>query len=321
MNVSVIKRKVISFTRDYTAAIAVLILCLLFAVLKPEFVRPTNLMNILLQASTIAIVAIGQAIMLINGQLDLSLGQNVCLSCFVSAYLMKYVEINPILSLGVGLLCATTVGFMNGLIFTKLHIPAFIATLAMQNICKGCAKLITQTKTIGSLPDDIDFLGRGYIAEKFPVSVVVMLILIIIMAIVLGRTKLGRNFYAIGGNEEAAFFSGINTTRHYLYAFILSGFFAGVSACVLLSRLDSAGVGNGNGYEFEAMIGCVIGGVSMNGGKGKLVGMLFGVLFSVILFNGMTLLNVHSFIQDVFKGIVLVLAMALDVLRNRRKTR
>ncbi len=192
-------------------------------------------------------------------------------------------------------------------------------TLAMQNICMGCAKLITGTRTIAPLPDEIGILGRGYLFDVIPVSVIIMIGLYILMTLFFSKTRAGRNLYAIGGGEEAAYFSGINTKKSYIMAFTLAGLFAGISACILISRLNSAGIGNGSGYEFEAMIGCVIGGVAFSGGKGKLMGVLLGVMFSVILFNGMTLLNVHSFVQDVFKGIVLIMAMGLDVLRNRKK--
>jgi ribose transport system permease protein len=276
-------------------------------------------MNILVQATTIGIVAIGQATLMISGQLDLSMGQNVCLSGYISCYLMVMQQWNPVPALFVGICAATFVGFLNGIFFTKIGVPAFIATLAMQYVCMGAAELINGTRTIAPLPASIAFLGRGYIFKIIPVSVLIMLFLYGTMTFIYTKTKLGRNIYAIGGNREAAFFAGINTTKYYLIAFSLAGFFAGISATLLISRLNSVGVGSGKNYEFEAMIGSVIGGVAMSGGKGKLIGVLFGVMFSIILFNGMTLLGVHPFVQDIFKGTLLLLAMTLDVLRNKKR--
>ena len=306
-------------SKDYTVVIAIILLTLVFAIVAPVFLRVTNIMNILLQATTISIVAIGQATLLICGQLDLSLGQNVCLCGMVSAYLIYFLNVNPILALIIGVLLGALVGLCNGLLFAKVGIPAFISTLGMQNICKGCAKLINNTKTIAPMPNSIAFLGRGYIADLIPSSVIIMLVLYVIMSIVYSRTVFGRSLYAIGGNSESAFFAGINVKKHYIIAFTLAGTFAGLSSAILLSRLNSANIANGTGFEFEAMIGCVIGGISQKGGKGKLIGAMLGVLFSVALFNGMTILNVNSFLQDVFKGVVLLLAMAVDVFRNRRK--
>lgn len=315
-----ISRKLQRLSRDYSVIFALILLAVVFSIVAPVFLRFNNLMNILLQTTTISLVAIGQGALLITGQLDLSLGQNVCLCGMVSAYLMEYAGFNPWGALLVGVITGTAVGLSNGLIFTKIGIPAFITTLGMMNICKGCAKLITSTKTIAPLDDSIAVLGRGYLFDIIPVSVVIMIVLFIFMAFIFSRTTLGRSFYAVGGNVEAAFFAGINTDRIYILAFTLAGMFAGLSSCILLSRLNSANVGNGNAYEFEAMIGCVIGGISQKGGKGKILGAMFGVMFSVALFNGMTILNINSFLQDVFKGVVLLAAMTTDVLRNRKRT-
>ena len=312
-------RKLQRLSRDYSVIFALLLLFTIFSIVAPVFLRFNNLMNILLQTTTISLVAIGQGTLLITGQLDLSLGQNVCLCGMVSAYLMEFMNFNPLIALLAGVLLGSVVGLCNGLIFTKIGIPAFITTLGMMNVLRGCAKLITSTKTIAPLDSSIAFLGRGYIADVVPVSVVIMIACFAMMAFLYSRTTLGRSFYSIGGNVEAAFFAGVNTTQKYILAFTLAGMFAGASSGILLSRLNSANMGNGNGYEFEAMIGCVIGGISQKGGKGKIIGAMFGVMFSVALFNGMTILIINSFLQDVFKGLVLLIAMGVDVMRNRKR--
>jgi ribose transport system permease protein len=233
--------------------------------------------------------------------------------------MMVYMKLDPWLAILIGILAAVGIGASNGLIVTRIGIPAFITTLATMNICTGLADLVTFTKTIAQLPDAVGVLGRGYVFDFIPVSVLIMFGLYILMAFVFSKTRLGRNMYAIGGNPEAAFFAGINTKKYYMIAFMMSGLFAGISASILLSRLNSAGVGSGYLYEFEALIGCVLGGVAFSGGKGKIIGVLLGVMFSVILFNGMTILNIHSFVQFIFKGVVLVAAMSFDVIRNRKR--
>lgn len=304
--------------RDYSVVLALIVLMLIFSFIAPYFLRFNNIMNILLQTSTIAIVAIGQGTLLLTGQLDLSIGANVTLCGMLSAYLMEYGGLNPWIALSIGVLTGLIVGLCNGLIFTRIGIPAFITTLAMQYVCKGIAKLITSTKTVAPLDTSIALLGRGYLFNVIPVSVAIMIAFYMLVAFVLSKTSSGRSVYAVGGNPEAAFFSGINTKKTYLLAFAFSGMCAGISAGILISRLNSANIGNGTGYEFEAMIGCVIGGISQQGGKGKIIGAMFGVMFSVALFNGMTLLNVNSFVQDLFKGLVLLIAMTYDVMKNKK---
>ena len=314
-----LKSRIKGFTQDYSIVLALIVLMAAIAIADSRFMKLSNLMNIFLQTSTVAIVALGQALLLITGQLDLSLGQNVCLSGFVSAYCMEIVGVNPWLALAIGILTAMTVGLINGVLTTIINIPPFITTLGMQLVCQGCAKLITSTKTVAPLDSAIKVLGRGFIFDVVPVCVVVMIVLYIIVAFLLKYTRMGRYFYEIGGNSEAAFFAGINVKFYRILAFVLAGFFAGLSSSVLISRLNSANIGNGVGYEFEAMIGAVLGGVSQSGGKGKMMAVMFGVMFSVALFNGMTLLNVNPFVQDVFKGGILLFAMGVDAFRNKQK--
>ena len=152
-----------------------------------------------------------------------------------------------------------------------------------------------------------------------PTSVVIMLLLYIIASFVAKKTKLGRYIYSIGGNKEAAFFSGIKVKKYTLMSFLIAGVCAGLGSIVLLSRLDAATISNGKSYEFDAVIGCVLGGISLSGGKGKVIQAFFGVLFLAVFFNGMTQLNVNPFVQDVIKGVVLITAIAVDGIRNRVK--
>lgn len=308
-----------SFSKDYVIVIALLIAILIFSLASPYFFTAKNLLTILLQSTTVAIVAIGQAYVMIGGHLDLSLGQNVCLTCYVSAILMKTFQFNPWVALLVGLCVAVIIGVINGAVVAYVGIPAFIATLGMMYVCTGTAKIISRAATMSNLPEQISFIGRGYIADVVPICVVIMLVLFVIMGWISSNTVLGRYIYAIGSNNEASFYSGIKTKKYIMVTYIIAGLMAGLSSIVLLSRLNAAAVSNGDSYEFDAVIGCVLGGVSLSGGKGKMSQALLGVIFLMVFFNGMTQLNVNAFYQEVIKGVVLILAITIDVVRNKKK--
>jgi ribose/xylose/arabinose/galactoside ABC-type transport system permease subunit len=305
------------FTKENMILIALFALTVIFSFTSKYFLTPNNLMTILIQSSTIAIVSIGQAFVVIGGNLDLSLGQSVCLTSYIAAILMTRMQVPPVIALLVCVIISCTIGAINGFLVAYLRVSSFIATLGMMNVCTGIAKILTGSATIANLPKSISFIGRGILPLGIPVSVVIMLVLFVIASFVARRTVLGRSIYANGGNREAAYFSGINVRMYTLISFIIAGLLVGIGSIVLLSRLDAATISSGKAYEFDAVIGCVLGGISMAGGKGRIFQALFGVLFLTVFFNGMTQLNVNPFFQDVIKGIVLVFAIAIDSLRNR----
>jgi len=305
-----------NFTKDYAAIVAILAMGLVFSIASPYFLTAENIKNILLQSSALAIVAMGQAIIMLGGQFDLSLGQCVLLTSSVAAYLMKFAGVHPAVAILAAMLLGIVVGLTNGILFAHFRLPAFIATLGLQMICRSLSKIITNATPIATLPKNIAFIGRGYISA-IPICVLIMVLLYGVAQFVSRRTRLGRNIYAIGGGSEAAFFAGINIKKYYLIIFALGGLMAAIGGIVLMSRLDSVSLTNGNLYEFDAIIACVIGGISLTGGRGKIVGALFGTVFLVLFFNGMTMLNVEPFYQDAIKGFVLILAITADALRNR----
>jgi ribose/xylose/arabinose/galactoside ABC-type transport system permease subunit len=191
----------------------------------------------------------------------------------------------------------------------------------MQMICTGLGKIITNDSPITGMPPQMEILGTTFIGGSkygIPSSILIMILMYIIFSFIAQRTKLGRNFYAMGGGEEAAYFAGIDIKKNRFYVYTIAGGLAALSSLTLLVRLDSAAITNGSGYEFDAMIGCVIAGISLAGGKGKIVQALLGTIFLTLFFNGMTMLNVHPFIQNVLKGMVLIAAVALDVVRNKQ---
>lgn len=313
---------IIRFTKNYVIVIATIIMAIVFSFASDYFLNYDNIRNILLQSSTIAVVSIGQAFILFTGEFDLSLGQNLAVSSCLAAYLMKFQGWNPWLSVLVGIGIGSLIGFTNGILIAYAKIPCFIATLAMQNVCRGFAKIITNATPIPTLPKELDFIGRGFIGGKqygIPVSIVIMVVFYMVFTFISRRTKLGRNIYAIGGGAEAAFFAGINVKKYRLITYTLAGALAGIGGIMLISRLNSASVTNGSLYEFDAIIACIMGGISLAGGKGRLMQAMYGAIFLVLFFNGMTMLNVHPFLQDVIKGVVLVSAIGIDLLRNKRK--
>ena len=306
-------------SKAYMILIALLIIVLVFSFSSKYFFTANNFMTILLQSATVAIVAIGQAFIMLGGNLDLSLGQNVCLSSYVAAILIKDFGINPWLGLLLCIATAMFIGLINGILVAIVRIPTFIATLGVMNICTGMAKILSKSATISNVSSEISFLGRGYLFGIVPVSAVIMILMFVLASFVAKKTVLGRYIYSIGGNEEAAYFSGISVKKYTLISYVMAGACVGVGAVVLLSRLNAVTISSGNAYEFDAVIGCVLGGISLSGGNGKVVQALFGVIFLMVLFNGMTQLNVNPFVQDVVKGAVLIIAIAIDVLRNRVK--
>lgn len=322
LNTKVGKIKVLKFvskfSKDYMSLVAILLIGIVFSFSSPYFFNTGNFSNILLQSATVGIVAIGQGLLIVTGQVDLSLGYNVCITGAIFAYTMKFMDVNPYVAIIIAIVLGFVIGSMNGFLVAYCGLPAFIATLGLQNIAKGLAKIITKATPISSLPEEIAFMGRGYVGS-IPISVIIMVVLYIIFAFIMKKTKFGRNVYAVGGGKEAAFFSGIDTKKITFLSFGIAGLLAGVAGVVLTSRLNSASITNGNLYEFDAYIGAAIGGISLSGGKGKIVGAMFGTIFLITFFNGMTMLNVDPFWQDVLKGVVLVAAIGLDVFRNRKK--
>jgi ribose transport system permease protein len=310
--------------KEYMVVTGILLMSVIFTLSSPYFFTWDNWKNILLQSSTVAIVALGQAIILLTGNFDLSLGRNLCLASCVGALLMKGQGIttivwNPWLAALVMISLAAFVGLCNGLLTAYVGLPAFIATLGTQYICYGIAKLITSATPIPQLPDAIGFLGRGYIAA-IPICVIIMICLYALAQFLSIKTRVGRNLYAVGGSREAAFFTGIKVKKYYLFTFVIAGALAGIGGLVLMSRLNSVSLSNGQNYEFDAVIGSIIGGISLAGGKGKLIGTMLGVIFLVTLFNGMSQIGIDPFVQDVLKGFVLVIAITIDVLTNKKRT-
>ncbi|MGP3919572.1 ABC transporter permease [Nonomuraea sp. 10N515B] len=295
------------------AALVVLIVAL--SLLSGDFLTVTNLLNVGVQAAVTAILAFGSTFVIITGGIDLSVGAVAALSAIVLAWTAADTGLPWPLATLVALAVGVGCGLVNAALIAYGKLPPFIATLAMLGVARGLALVVSQGSPI-EMPEAVSHLGDT-VGGYLPVPVLVMTLMGVIAAVVLNRTYAGRAMYAIGGNEEAARLSGIAVSRQKLVTYALSGAFAAVAGIVLASRLASAQPQAASGYELDAIAAVVIGGASLSGGKGRALGTLVGALILAVLRNGLNLLSVSAFWQQVVIGVVIALAVLLDTLRRR----
>lgn len=274
--------------------------------------EPNNILNLLRQTSINALIAFGMTFIILTGGIDLSVGSILALSSALMAGMMVS-GLDPILAILVGILLGAIMGVINGILVSKGKMAPFIVTLATMTIFRGLTLVYTDGKPITGIGDSVMFqmLGRGYFLGV-PVPAVVMIIAFMILWFLLHKTSFGRKTYAIGGNERASRISGIKVDRVKVAIYGLAGTMAAIAGAILTSRLNSAQPTAGQSYEMDAIAAVVLGGTSLSGGKGRLFGTLVGVLIIGTLNNGMNLLGVSSFYQQVVKGAVILIAVLLD---------
>jgi len=304
-------------SQDYAIIYILLGLTTLLSFTANNFFTLNNMVNVFRQSAIFGILAAGEFFVIISGMIDLSISSTAALSGILFAMIIKAGGIQMLpLAILAGLVSGIIVGWINGFLVSKLKIPAFIATLGSYLYVRGIVYMSTNAYPIVSLDEGYNFIGRGFILGV-PFPVIIMALVYIISIVISEKKKLGRFFYAIGGNEEAAYLSGINSDRIKTLAYIVCGFMASIAGIILMSRLGSGQPNAAIGYEFEAIIAVVLGGVSFSGGKGKALNVLFGTLFIAMLVNGMTIMNINPFAQQIIKGVVFILAIWNDVLRNK----
>lgn len=297
--------------------IALVVLCVALSFASDSFLTASNLLNVSQQISTNFLIAIGMTFIILLGGIDLSVGSIIAVTGLMMGLMMKEWNIPVIISLLLSLLFASAIGLVTGLLITGFDLPPFIATLGMMSIARGAAYTITGGQPIYTFPEEFVAITGRY--GGIPVfTILIMVVMFVVAAYVLKYTKYGRYIYAIGGNENCAKLSGINVKKVKCIAYMISGFCCGVAAIVLTSRLDSAVPTNADGAELDAIAAVVIGGTSMNGGEGTLVGTLIGTLIIGIVANGLNLLNVPQGAQRMVKGGIIVLAVIVDVIRRKR---
>ena len=299
----------IYFKENLGIIVAFLVLCVFLSVFPKtsgSFFTRQNIFNVLRQISTNLFLACGMTMVIILGGIDLSVGSIIALSGCISAGCVARYNLPLPIALLMGLLVGLLVGMFNGAVISKTTIPAFIVTLATMNIAKGLAYVYTGGSPVRVVTKEWQFLGAGYVGI-FPTPVVILVIVLIITAIIMNKTKMGRHMYAVGGNQQAAEFSGIKVEKVKFFVHAFSGLMAGLAGIVLASRMYSGQPTAGDGAEMDAIAAVVVGGTIIGG-------LIIGVLN-----NGLNLLNVNSFWQYVVKGVVILLAVFLDYFRNKGK--
>lgn len=296
--------------------IGLAVMFIVLSFLSPHFLTTDNLMNVTRQVAVNAILATGMTFVIISAGIDLSVGSILALSgCVMALALKSGVGIVPgiLIGMGVGSLC----GLVNGFLIGFMRLPPFIATLGMMSVARGLALVVTKGYPVFGFPAGFDYLGTGYLWDVIPVSLILTILVIVAAYFVLKHMKIGRYVYVIGGNEEAAALSGINVKLHKMIIYTICGFLAGLASVMFVSRLNSAQPTAGIAYELDAIAATVIGGTSLFGGVGTIWGTVIGVLIMGFLRNGLNLLNVSSFWQQVAIGIVIIIAVYVDQLRHR----
>ncbi len=297
--------------------IGLLVLMMFFWILSPHFLTVPNLLNVAQQTSINAIIAVGLTFVIITAGIDLSVGSIMAFSGVVLASVLGTGLPIP-LAISAGLLIGLACGSINGILIAYGKLPPFIATLGMMSVARGAALMYTNGRPISGFSNDFRFLANG---EMFsiPLSVIIMVLVYLIAHFILTKTKLGRYIYAIGGNEEAAWLSGINVKFYKIIVYGICGMLSGLAAVILTARLNSAQPIAGIMYELDAIAATVIGGTSLVGGEGRVFGTLIGALIMGVLRNGLNLLGVSSFLQQTIIGSVIIIAVLVDMTLKRRK--
>ncbi len=293
----------------------ILVLGAVLAIVSPYFLTSTNISAIFVQMSVIAIITVGETMVIITAGIDLSVSTVVALSGVISSMLVVHDGMGVALGMIVGVLVGGGVGLINGLLITAVRLPPFIATLGTLSAVGGVALLVTNGQPIAA-PTSFDVLGTGHIGP-IPVPIVVMVIVAGAGWFVLARTTLGRSAYAIGSNFETARLSGIRVNRVLTSVYVIQGLLAGLGGVIVASRVVTGDPSAGTNYNLDAIAAAVIGGASLFGGEGTVVGGLIGALLLELIANGGDLLNISNFWQDVILGVVIIAAVAYDQGRRR----
>lgn len=319
-------KKLNAIVGEYGAFIALAALVIILSLISAEFRQPSNLLNLLRQASFNGLIAVGMTCVILSDGIDLSVGSTFALSAVVCAELLM-AGFPAFAAIIIVLIVGTLLGAISGLLVTKGRLQPFIATLITMTAYRGLAMIITDGKPISRLAANISsesgaflfkLIGKGNIASSFnpdlkiPIPAIILVLVFAIFYFILNRTCFGRRIYATGSNEKCATLVGVNTTRVRIMVYSISGFLAALAGLIMISRVDSAQPTLGDGYELDAIAAVALGGTSMSGGRGKIIGTVAGVLIIAVLNNGLNILEVTSYYQDVIKAIVILVAVLSD---------
>ncbi|EUJ42800.1 ABC transporter permease subunit [Paenilisteria rocourtiae] len=297
--------------------LALIVLIVVVTALNPSFMTTDNLLNLLRQVSINALIAFGMSFVILTGGIDLSVGSTLALSGALTAGIIAS-GISPLIAMCLGMLLGAFLGMINGILVAKGNLAPFIATLATMTIYRGATLVFTDGNPITGIGDSFifQFVGKGYLFGV-PVPIIIMVICFLLLYILLHKTAFGKKTYAVGGNIHAAKIAGVKTNKVQIIIYTISGFMASIAGIILTSRLNSAQPTAGVSYEMDAIAAVVLGGTSLSGGKGRLFGTLIGALIIGTINNGLNLLGVSSFYQQIVKGLVIIIAVLLDRRQNK----
>lgn len=292
--------------------ITLLVLVVIFSLLSSNFLTAGNMINLLRQIAINGLIAIGMTMVITTGGIDLSVGSILGLTAMVSAFLMVS-GVPPFIAVIVCLALGALLGLINGFLIAQYKLQAFIVTLATMTTFRGLTYVISDGKPISNISDSslFTFIGKGDILG-IPIPIFIFFIAFAIAYVVLNKTVFGRNVYATGGNETAAKLSGVDVKKTHMKVYVISGLLAALAGLILISRLNSAQPTLGDGYELDAVAAVVIGGTSLAGGRGRISGTLVGILILGVISNGLNIIGVSSFYQEIVKGLIILIAVFLD---------
>jgi ribose/xylose/arabinose/galactoside ABC-type transport system permease subunit len=297
----------------------VVILYVVFGAMSPGFLGLNNQVNILRDGATIGIAAWAQTLVIVAGEIDISVGPMVAFIAVIMAFLLKWDLPLPVAIAG-GLVLGTGLGSLAGVLRAIFGVPSFVATLGLWSALRGLALFMTNALPVSFDENDtLDWIGDNFLG--LPVSAIVMIILFAAFLFLSRKTAFGRSVYAVGGNASAAHLCGINVARIRILVFAISGLMAAITATMLLARLGSGNAGAASGLEFDVIAAVVVGGTSLSGGRGSMLGTLLGVLVITVIGDGLVLYGINSFVQDVVRGVIIVIAVLLNVAASRRSSR
>ena len=306
-------KNTMKYMSELTTVIALIILMAVITIINSNFLTANNLLNLLLQVTSNALIAFGMTFVILTGGIDLSVGSILALSSALTAGLLGS-GIPVTLAIFISLILGCILGMMNGLLISYGKLAPFIVTLATMTIFRGATLVYTNGNPITKGLSDtflFQFLGQGYIVG-IPFPVIIMFIVFIVLYVLLHKTAFGKSVYAIGGNEKAAYISGVKLNKVKIIIYSISGIMASISGLIITSRLSSAQPTAGASYEMDAIAAVVLGGTSLSGGKGRILGTLIGALIIGVLNNGLNIIGVSAFWQQVVKGVVILIAVLID---------
>ena len=308
-----------AFVRGATGPlIGLVLLCVFLSFSTDTFLSMRNFLNVMDQITVLGVMAVGMTLVILIGGIDLSVGSVLALSGMVMGYLGNNREWPFVIAILVALVASAACGLTSGLMVTRLRMPAFIATLAMMSIARGIASIITNGEQIVGFPDWFSNLAIIRHFGFLTVTVGLMVAITVIAWIVLSFRPVGRALYALGGSQEVARLAGIPVRQYTMWVYVICGALAGLAGVILSARLNSSQPSSGLGYELDTIAAVVIGGASLSGGVGSIGGTAVGVLIIGFLRNGLNLLQVSPFVQQVVIGVVIAVAVAADTMRNRK---